>query len=309
MSGIFDTSSVSYLQNANIDKVKWDKCIDTASNGLIYAYSFYLDAMAKHWDAVVMNDYEAVMPVTWNKKYGVHYLYQPFLCASLGLFGKNITREMLSGFLNKIPKRFKYWDISLNKDNFFLETGYDLYPRTNHILNLNHSYNFLLNNYRNSYKQILNKADNSKLVLHKNMSVNHSIELTKKQFKNITAIPNTDFENFIHLYKSQQKKLNSKTYGVYIDDKLLASGIFLFSHNRAYYMLAGNSPSGRAFKASHIVIDAFIKDHAGSNLILDFEGSDVKNIAFFFKGFGAIEEKYPGLKYNALPSYIRWMKK
>ena len=108
MSGIFDTSSVSYLQNANIDKVKWDKCIDTASNGLIYAYSFYLDAMAKHWDALVMNDYEAVMPVTWNKKYGVHYLYQPFLCASLGLFGKHINREMLSAFLNKIPKRFKY---------------------------------------------------------------------------------------------------------------------------------------------------------------------------------------------------------
>ena len=69
MSGIFDTSSVSYLQNKDIDKIKWDKCIDTASNGLIYAYSFYLDTMAKHWDALVMNDYEAVMPITWNKKF------------------------------------------------------------------------------------------------------------------------------------------------------------------------------------------------------------------------------------------------
>ena len=89
----------------------------------------------------------------------------------------------------------------------------------------------------------------------------------------------------------------------------MASGVFLFSHDRAYYMLAGNNPQGRAFKGSHIVIDAFIKDHAGTNLLLDFEGSDVRSISFFFKGFGAKEEIYPGLKYNALPSYIRWMKK
>ena len=74
-------------------------------------------------------------------------------------------------------------------------------------------------------------------------------------------------------------------------------------------MLAGNKSRGRAFKASHIIIDAFIKDHAGTNLVLDFEGSDVRSISFFFKGFGAEEEIYPGLKYNALPSYIRWMKK
>ena len=99
-SGMFDSSGVSYFKNEDIDKAKWDHCIDTAPNGLIYSYSFYLDTMAKHWDALIMNDYEAVMPLTWNKKYGVYYLYQPFLCASLGLFGNNLTSEVLLCFLN-----------------------------------------------------------------------------------------------------------------------------------------------------------------------------------------------------------------
>ena len=101
---IVDTSSFVYVENKNIDKVKWDRCIETAGNGLIYANSFYLDAMAKHWDAIVLNDYEAVMPLTWNKKYGIYYLYQPFLCASLGVFGNNLTGEILYSFLNNIPK-------------------------------------------------------------------------------------------------------------------------------------------------------------------------------------------------------------
>ena len=306
---IFDTSSVIYLENKNIDRAKWDKCIDNASNGLIYAYSFYLDAMAKHWDGLVKNDYETVMPLPWNKKYGIYYLYQPFLCACLGVFGNNITAETVSWFLNKIPKRFQYRDIYLNKGNLFKQAGFTIYPRTNHILNLNHSYNFLFNNYRNSYRQILNKADRNKLELRKNIPINYPVELVKKKLKNVAAIREVDYENFIRLYNSCERNSNAKNYAVYVNGELMASGVFLFSHQRAYYILAGNNPNGRAIGASHMILDAFIKDHAGKNLVLDFEGSNVKNIAFFFKGFGAAEETYPGLKYNALPWYIRWLKK
>ena len=77
-----DPLHIQYLSHDEIDKPKWDRCIDEAPNGLIYSYSFYLDHMAKHWDGLVLskgphsdNDYEAVMPLTWNKKYGLHYLY------------------------------------------------------------------------------------------------------------------------------------------------------------------------------------------------------------------------------------------
>ena len=67
-------SSIRYLTRREIDTTKWDHCIDTAGNGLIYAYSFYLDHMARNWDALVLNDYEAVMPLTWNSKFGIRYL-------------------------------------------------------------------------------------------------------------------------------------------------------------------------------------------------------------------------------------------
>ena len=52
--------------------------------------------------------------------------------------------------------------------------------------------------------------------------------------------------------------------------------------------------------ASHALIDAFIKDHAGQNLILDFEGSDFRNLAFFYSRFGAKVEIYPAIKINTL---------
>ncbi len=101
-------TNIQYITRDKIDIAKWNSCIDTADNGLIYSYSFYLDHMARQWDALVLNDYEAVMPLTWNNKYGIYYLYQPFLTAQLGVFGKNISAKLLEEFLNAFPTKFKY---------------------------------------------------------------------------------------------------------------------------------------------------------------------------------------------------------
>ena len=84
-----------YKQRKEIDEAKWDKCISKASNGLIYAYSYYLDGMADNWDALVLNDYEVVMPLPWRKKFGFYYLYQPAFTAQLGLFGRDINKELV----------------------------------------------------------------------------------------------------------------------------------------------------------------------------------------------------------------------
>src|ERR1700722_19967131 len=94
---------IRYIQQPEIDKIKWDHCIGNAGNGLIYGYSCYLDQMAKNWDALVLNDYEAVMPLTWNKKYGIHYLYQPAFTASLGVFGNDMNEKLTRSFIQAIP--------------------------------------------------------------------------------------------------------------------------------------------------------------------------------------------------------------
>ena len=59
--------------------------------------------MAKHWDALVLGDYEAVMPLTWNKKWNISYLYQPPFTASLASFGKLLTEEIVRAFIAAIP--------------------------------------------------------------------------------------------------------------------------------------------------------------------------------------------------------------
>lgn len=73
--------------------------------------------------------------------------------------------------------------------------------------------------------------------------------------------------------------------------------------------MVGNHPNGKTLGASHTLIDAFIKDHSGQNLLLDFEGSDIHSLAHFYSSFGAREEKYSAIKLNRLPAPFKWFKK
>ena len=95
--------TIQYLRHGQIDKTKWDACIESSPNGLVYGYSFYLDQMAGNWEALVMGDYKTVMPLTTRKKYGIQYLAQPFLVAQLGLFGNEIDAGLMEKFFRAIP--------------------------------------------------------------------------------------------------------------------------------------------------------------------------------------------------------------
>ena len=297
---------IQYRKRHEIDNDKWNLCIETAPNGLIYAYSFYLDGTADNWDALILNDYEAVMPLPWRKKFGFYYLYQPFFSAQLGVFGNTINANLVENFLKAIPSKFKLWELSLNHQNIFRLNSFRLFERANFVLPLNHAYETLYTNYRESIKRNIKKSVQYGCHKKTDFDIDDVIELSRQQ-KHIAS--DDEFQKFKNLYLLLKDKSASKTYGIFSDkNELIASCVFTFSHNKAYYILVGNHPNGRTLGASHALIDAFIKDYAGQNLTLDFEGSDIKNLAFFYSSFGAMEEKYAAIKVNALPWYVKWMK-
>jgi len=300
---------IQYLPYQQIDKSKWDACINSADNGLLYAYSVYLDAMSANWDALVLNDYEAVMPLTWNKKYGIYYLYQPFLTASLGLFGNRLTGELLNDFLTAIPKKFKYWDIYLNHANRYSLKNFKLYDRVNYVLPLNESYEVLYERFKLNHKQSIKKAQQLKCAVRRNIDIDEVITLAQEQGKTFSRAKKEDYDRFKKLYQQLQAQQKATTYGIYMPSgQLVASGVLFFSHKRAYYILAGNHPNGKTVGASNLLINAFIQDNAGNDLLLDFEGSDIPSLAFFYSRFGATMEMYVGLKMNKLPKIVRWLK-
>lgn len=309
MRVITSTLEVRYLRYHEIDSTKWDNCIAEASNGLIYAYSWYLNALCEDWDALVMDDYKAVMPLPNRKKWGIQYLYQPFFCASLGVFaGNTISPEDLECFLKSIPKQFAYWDICLNYGNNHALKAFKTILRNNYTLPLHQPYETISQQYRTNLKRNLERAQKNGLSYSNNIDELEVIELAKPTMGRFAHIQQKDWDGFLNVVEQAKKRNCCEIVGVHFNQQLVASAIFFYSHQRWYYILAGNHPNGKTLGASHLLLDRFIAKHAGTDTLLDFEGSDAESLAFFYSSFGAQTEIYPALKINKLPAPLRWFK-
>ena len=149
---------------------KWDVLIERSFNGLIYAYSWYLDITCDNdWDALVEGDYESVMPLPkGKKKFGFLYIYRPLFTQQLGVFSASeITDEKVKRFLSHIPRSYLYLEMSLNTSNHFEDDSFEISNGVTHLLNLNQSYDSLYKNYNQDRKKNLKKAFKKTLTITK----------------------------------------------------------------------------------------------------------------------------------------------
>jgi hypothetical protein len=178
------------------------------------------------------------------------------------------------------------------------------------VLGLNKPYEELYQSYRDNIKRNIKKAYQAGCTSLKDFDVEKVIGLALQQMRTQGKESAENVDRFRKLYQLLHARQMATTYGILSpQNELIASCVFFFSHTRAWYILVGNHPDGRTIGASHALIDAFIKDHAGKSILLDFEGSDIRNLAFFDSSFGARHEVYPALKVNRLPFYLRWLKR
>lgn len=175
---------------------------------------------------------------------------------------------------------------------------------------MNFSYEYLYQNFKENIQRNIKKAYQQGCKVQKDIDVEEIIELAVLQMKSHGHESKENIDRFRRLYTDLHKRKMTATYGIVsVNNKLLASCVLFFSHNRAFYILVGNHPDGKSSGASHALIDAFIKDNASKNMVLDFEGSDIPTLAYFYSSFGAEHEIFPALKINRLPFYLKWLKK
>lgn len=288
--------NIQYITHHHIERDKWDHCVTAAANSLIYANSWWLDSMSPNWDALVLNDYEMVMPLTWNKKWGFYYLYQPFFTPALGVFGNNATD--ISGFLNAIPHKFKYWDIDLNETNTI--TGHT--TRVNYMLALNRPYDEIRKAYKRLATRMIKKAAGAGLEIISNISPSQIIDLYRKEYKKKhPGIADTIYDQLKKCTAAAFEKGNAQTYIAKYSSDIVGFYLLLKDNAYIYSLLGGSTGKGQSLGAFYALTDAAIRDHSNSNRIFRFEGSDVPGIAFFDKQFGPELTYYTHIKQNNLP--------
>lgn len=281
---------------------------------MVYALSFYLDKIAAQWDALVLNNYEAVMPLTHNRKYGITYLYQPFFAASLGVFGKEMSNDLLLLFLQSIPKKFRYWDIDLNQANVITNAEklqYTITTRVNYFLPLHSDYQHIRQGYKRLAARMIKRSADNGITVHKNVLPDEVIAFYQKQYRHAHAgVPAYAYQRL--QAAAQAAYAQGKAVALlakWPDGQVAAAYMVLADDRYVYSVIGGSTDTGKAAGAFYLLTDAAIKNFAGSNRLFRFEGSDIAGIAFFNAQFGAEPVHYQHLLLNRLPFPLNLLKK
>jgi hypothetical protein len=299
---------IHFLLHDQVDAHKWDDCIKHAINGNLYGYSWFLDLVCPDWCALVEDDYVRVMPLPSRKKFGIHYLIQPYFTQQLGLYSQQaLSQEVLIGFIRCIPKRFLYIDFNLNKFNAINQSSYDSIPQVNYELDLIHPYDKLKSQYSENLSRNLKKAEKHNLSLVRSMKPEVVIDLFRiNKGSSVKGLKEEQYQLLSRIIYAMISRGLCQVWGAIDDNNQVVGGIiWVYSHQKAIFLFSALSDVGKEKGVMPWMIDLFIKERAGNSVTLDFEGSNDENLGRFYASFGSEKTFYHRLSKNNLPA---WMK-
>ena len=284
--------NIRFVPRADIDKVKYNSCVHYANNGNVFGYLWYLDFIAKDWDALVEGDYESVMPLPWQRnRLGQRVVVTPPLMRELGVYSIHVlSPKRIAAFLAAIPPEFRGVRLRLNEQNPPpRDLDFALAERTNHQLLLQQPYAEMTEAFSRDLLLELERAEQSDLLPIGNISV-EEVAAFFKQHGPQDAHTERSFHGLQRvMYNVLHRGWGGSTGIRHRAGDLLAVAFWIYSHKKVTALLLLESPAGRAVAAREQLVNLQLRSHAERMMILDF---NTLNASPFAEKFGAKQNDF-----------------
>ena len=294
-------ANIIFLEHREIDIAKWDDAIEKSLQFRIYATSTWLDCVSPAWAALVLGDYECIMPLPIKRKYGVRYLAQPPYTQQLGIFSKTAVEASLAEkFIARAQELYPFAEINVNGFFGALE---DYRMSRNYVLPLIASYNEIKKGFSKSLiKNSLNKINTDDLIYDKKNEIKKAVDFSRKLYNKKMGLPEAAYVKLRKIAGILELEKACFTRQVSTTDKqILAISLFVTDKKRIYNLTSATTQKGRELNANYFLYNELIREYSGTGMLLDFEGSNIPGIEKFYRKFGAVLEPYYFLRWNKLP--------
>ncbi len=294
--------TLRYIKRKDIDCKRWDEVIKNSRSPFIYGLSWYLDCVTnKNWDAIILDDYQAIMPLPFNTKlFGIPQLYQPPFTQQLGVFSQ-MSKIDVETFIQAIPEKFRKRQIALNHSNHLAEST----QRTNLVVDLNLSRESIVANFSSSVRKRLRKMDGYSIFESKDVS--GLIDLYRNELGHKVNLNNSTYDLAFELFQKVIEKNAGKIYVLEKDGEIVARGAFYECFNRVINVFAANNSSEPNAMTKLLSEVMFI--HSNLEKVFDFEGSDIPGVKSYFLSFGSYEQNYSEYHFNKMPTLVNQLLK
>ncbi|MFD2566334.1 GNAT family N-acetyltransferase [Pseudotenacibaculum haliotis] len=300
---------ISFFHRNEIDESKYNDCISKSGQDMLYAYSWYLDTVVEQWGALVLDDYQAVMPIPYQKKYTIQYVHPPLWILQLGVFSQT-EKYSIEDFINTLQEKFRFIELRLNAKN---SLGFENYPLSKknmyQELDLRKGYDTVKQLYKSDRKKDLRRAEKHQLIEKWADNPDRFIDLFKNNVGLRTPeVQEKDYNNLKALMSVCVQKQAGEILSVYEGEQLVASAFFIKEGKTVTILCSSTDFSNRKNGANTFLIDRAISKYSNDFNTFNFGGSSMPSIAKYFLSFGATQVEYPFLKINKLPSLLRLFK-
>lgn len=310
---------LKYLLHAEIDFKLWDQCVQNSGQAMIYAYAGYLEiATGGCWHAIAEiqdGKYVSVFPLPFKKRLGVAFIYQPFHSQQLGLFTTPQSKHIfVADYLKQIPGYFRKVYLQLNTENTFamgtMPVNFSSVPRVTYHLDLSKPYEGLKSSFAVNLKRNLKKAKKEGLEVTVSENLPDLIKLYRQtRGKDLKDVKDRHYKLFEKQYAFLLENQLAQLLEIRKNGELLAGALFLVQPGKLIFLFSATSEAGKKNGGMACILKYVIKQYAGTNTILDFEGSSIPNLARFYSSFGAKPVTYLSVSRNNLPWYLKLLLK
>ena len=304
-----------------IDRVQWDALVTQAPNGLIYGLSWYLDIVSPNWEALIKEErgrYVAVLPLPVRRKFGLRYLQRPLFTQQLGLF---YLEPPTAADWTQLGDLLRQQFIYITKYEFNVGNAAVAGPaslgltgalaRTYH-LSLQPSYPELWASYRPERRRHLRKAQQHALVVEPTTNIDLLVRLYDENIAHrFVRVQGEAYEYRIlrTLYSTaRQAGMASLWQASSTEGEVIAMMLLLNFKQHIIYMVSCTTVVGKASGATSVLIDSFLRQHAGQVICFDFESPGIPGMERFYSSFGSVPVTYFTVVSDQMPWPVRQLR-
>jgi hypothetical protein len=318
------------LKNSiTVNREQWVAFLAASPQGAVYAHPDYMDVVAPGWQAIeVWRDKElmAIMPFQIRKKMGMVYSLQPSFCQFWGIFLRpekgsgnyksySEKRKVVKAIVEVIPKEIR-WFLYGFAPEFdyplpFHWWGYSLRSRYSYRIELAQGYPAIEKAYGNDTRYDIRKAQEKGMTVVESQDWQRLLDLVEENAsQGKQMLTSTEKKTLAQLAPFLLKsKLGMLLEVRDADQKPLGSALFGSFAGKTSYLMSATTPNGASAGAMSLLLGKAIEMSATKDSIFDFEGSMIEGIEGFFRGFGGRPVPYTVIEKNALPLFVRWIRK
>ena len=269
-------------------------------NENVFMYSWYLDAVSNNWGAVMDNEYKNVFPVTYTSKLGVKQFHQAMFTRHFDLIGDKLSMDKV---LKLLGEEFKLVQFR-SEVNF--EGIQEREKRLFQSVNLKEDYE---SRYSKNAKRLIKKSSKAYTYVRVNC-VDELISLVKTNVAHkIKEFTPENIEKLKTLMINGFENNKGETLAVLEAGEIVAAGFFLQDKSRVTYLKGASNQSAKKNGAMYGLMDFAFDLYKEDFSIFDFGGSNIANVALFYKKFGAVDNSYYNYTINDLPLWFNLLKK